>query len=288
MNSSDELPMVGTCAAMACALEALASKPGNVNRSADFESTTLQDFVVSAIAIAPLMEQARSLRLGELILLAVEATVRWVDDNTNLGLILLLGPLAKAAATSDRPFNRAHVREVLSELKPSDAADVYEAIRLARPGGIGQAEQFDVQQPAPDDLLKAMTAAADHDLIARQYANAFEQVFERVVPWLSASVGEGWPVATAIIQTQIRILAEFPDSLIARKCGLGVAQQASAMAAAALAHAPESSAYLAALAELDFWLRAHGNRRNPGTTADLIGAGLFVCLRNRQIELPLS
>ena len=34
-----------------------------------------------------------------------------------------------------------------------------------------------------------------------------------------------------------------------------------------------------AIVELDNWLRAEGNARNPGTTADLIAAGLFVLLR---------
>ena len=41
-----------------------------------------------------------------------------------------------------------------------------------------------------------------------------------------------------------------------------------------------------ALADLDFWLRSDGHRRNPGTTADLIAAGLFAALREHQIALP--
>jgi triphosphoribosyl-dephospho-CoA synthase len=41
---------------------------------------------------------------------------------------------------------------------------------------------------------------------------------------------------------------------------------------------------LSALAELDFWLRTDGHRRNPGTTADLIAAGLFVGLRERILQ----
>ena len=39
-----------------------------------------------------------------------------------------------------------------------------------------------------------------------------------------------------------------------------------------------------AIGELDDWLRGDGNRRNPGTTADLIAAGLFVLLRTGQLR----
>ena len=85
----------------------------------------------------------------------------------------------------------------------------------------------------------------------------------------------------------MQTLAEIPDTLIGRKCGMATAQAAAGRAAKALQHPPGSREYLDALADFDFWLRADGNRRNPGTTADLIGAGLFVALRNGMIQLPL-
>jgi triphosphoribosyl-dephospho-CoA synthase len=50
---------------------------------------------------------------------------------------------------------------------------------------------------------------------------------------------------------------------------------------------PGDQAYHEAASDFDFWLRADGHRRNPGTTADLITAGLFVALREAIIELPL-
>ena len=37
------------------------------------------------------------------------------------------------------------------------------------------------------------------------------------------------------------------------------------------------------LAEFDFWLRQDGHRRNPGTSADLVAAGLFVSLQDGKI-----
>jgi triphosphoribosyl-dephospho-CoA synthase len=76
-------------------------------------------------------------------------------------------------------------------------------------------------------------------------------------------------------------MSAFPDSLIARKCGAETAEHSAAWAGRVLdSGRPESEAYQEQLADLDFWLRTDGHRRNPGTTADLIAAGLFVALRD--------
>jgi triphosphoribosyl-dephospho-CoA synthase len=84
-------------------------------------------------------------------------------------------------------------------------------------------------------------------------------------------------------------MATFPDSLIARKCGPAIAQQAADRATAVLALGePDAADYEAGMADLDFWLRTDGHRRNPGTTADLVAAGLFVLLREGRIDWPVS
>jgi triphosphoribosyl-dephospho-CoA synthase len=136
----------------------------------------------------------------------------------------------------------------------------------------------------PQDLVVAMRAAASRDMVARQYAEGFAQVLGAVVPWLSDGLQRGWATAEAIVHVQMRLMAEFPDSLIARKCGAAVAQESSDRAAAVLeCGLPGDEAYLAALADFDFWLRCDHHRRNPGTTADLIAAGLFVLLRDGKL-----
>jgi triphosphoribosyl-dephospho-CoA synthase len=80
-------------------------------------------------------------------------------------------------------------------------------------------------------------------------------------------------------------MAQEPDSLIQRKCGERAAKEASDRAASVLdAGLPEETAYDDAIGDLDFWLRSDGHRRNPGTTADLVAAGLFVLLRDGRID----
>jgi triphosphoribosyl-dephospho-CoA synthase len=82
-------------------------------------------------------------------------------------------------------------------------------------------------------------------------------------------------------------MAEYPDSLIARKCGMSIARQAQGLASRTLqAGRPGDERYLSALSELDFWLRSDGHRRNPGTSADLIAAGLFVGFREQTLSPP--
>jgi len=275
---------LGQCATLACLLEVAAPKPGNVHRGADFENLSFTDFAASAVAIGPAIEQADQAGVGSAVLAAIEATQSVVDTNTNLGTVLLLAPLA--AVARDKPL-KVGIGDVLAGLGPSDCQDAYRAIQLASPGGMGKVEEMDVNDQPPQDLLIAMQHAAERDLVAHQYVTRFDVVLNFVVPRLLAGVNQGHRLTTAIIDTQMHLMSEFPDSLIARKCGVDVAKQSAARAARVLdAGPPESAQYLRELAELDFWLRSDGHRRNPGTTADLIAASLFAALRDDQIAPP--
>jgi triphosphoribosyl-dephospho-CoA synthase len=270
---------IGQCAALACLLEATAPKPGNVHRGADFEDVTYPEFVASGIMIGPVMERAVDVPVGQTVLAAVRSTRSFARSNTNLGTILLLAPLA--AVPREQSLANG-VAAVLRQLTADDARDVYEAIRLAKPGGLGRVSEADVNTAdAPADLLAAMRMAADRAMVARQYAEDFRQVLTCVVPWLAESFAAGLTHDSAIVHTHLRVMSEFPDSLIARKCDAETTAHSAAWARRVLdSGAPDSEAYQSELADLDFWLRSDGHRRNPGTTADLIAAGLFVALRD--------
>lgn len=276
---------IGQCAALACLWEVSAPKPGNVHRGADFDDLTYLDFAAAAIAIGPAFDAANRAGVGQSVLAAVRAMRSTVNSNTSLGTILLFAPLA--CVPRGEPL-AGGVKQVLAALKPDDARDVYAAIRHAAPGGMGQVDEADLAGDAPDDLLHAMRLAADRDLVARQYVNGFEQVFEFVVPRLAEGIQAGWPLADTIVRAQLQLMHEFPDSLIARKCGLDIARQAAARAGQTLdSGAPGDENYYRAIVDFDFWLRADGHRRNPGTSADLVAAGLFAALREGILELPL-
>ena len=265
-------------------LEATAPKPGNVHRGADFEDLCFNDFAASAVAIGPAMEVVPQQGVGVAVLEAIRATRSLVHTNTNLGCVLLIAPLA--AVPSDRPLDHG-IGAVLGSLTPHDAERVYEAIRIAAPGGIGRVEDMDIGDQPPGNLIEAMRLAAQRDLVARQYTNGFAEVLNCVVPWLLEGQSSGWSLTNSIIRAHMQLMAEFPDSLIARKCGIQVAHEAAARARHVLASGdPKKPAYEQALRDLDFWLRSDGHRRNPGTSADLIAAGLFAALRDRKLISP--
>jgi triphosphoribosyl-dephospho-CoA synthase len=276
---------IGQCATLACLLEASIPKPGNVHRGADFEDLSLNDFLVSAAAIGPAMDAAAgSDNLGRTVLRAIQATQHLVSSNTNLGIVLLLAPLASVPRDTSVSDG---VPQILDELTAEDAHNVYEAIRIAEPGGLGQVDAMDVAHSPPEDLLAAMRQAADRDLIARQYVNRFEDLFSCCVPWLREDLDNGLSLTDSVVHTHVRLMQRFPDTLIARKCGVDVAQTAATRAAAVVnSGQPGDEAYHAALSDLDFWLRSDGHRRNPGTTADFIAAGLFVLLRDGHLKGP--
>src|SRR5207249_2622644 len=119
-------------------------------------------------AVAPVLETAGRRGVGETILAGVRATRSVVSTNTNLGILLLLSPLAAVSRDTDL---RAGLREVLDGLTVADAAAAYEAIRLAAPGGLGKAPEQDVGDAPSRTLRQVMELAAERDLIARQYAN---------------------------------------------------------------------------------------------------------------------
>jgi triphosphoribosyl-dephospho-CoA synthase len=269
-------------AEVACIWEVSARKVGNVFPGMSFSDTTAIDFLLSAAAIRSLLRFPGSAGTGWLIKRAVEETKAAVGKNTNLGIVLLLAPLANAPTP---PLAlRPAVQSELAELTIDDARFVFEAIRLASPGGLGDAPEQDVREEPTVTLLEAMRLAADRDMVARQYANGFADVFDFGVPAFLAGLERFGCVEAAIIDSQLRWLAEYPDSLIARKKGAEVAADVQRRAAEVLKlggiATPEGRR---AGVELDRHLRSDGNKLNPGTTADLITACLFVALRENKV-----
>jgi len=274
----------GQLAQIACILEATARKPGNVHRFADFDDCTYLDFILSAAALVGPLDQARNNGVGAAVLEAVAGSRRVVASNTNLGMVLLLVPLA-AVDEGDEP--RAGVESVLARLTVDDARLVYRAIRIAAPGGLGTAPEQDVRDEPTVSLRDAMRLAADRDVVARQYANGFADVFDTVLPLLQACLARGWTIEESIIAGFVQTLARIPDTLIARKCGPETAREASRRARE-LSDWDDRPLSSPRHNEFDAWLRADGHARNPGATADLMAAALFLALREGTIPLPLT
>ncbi|HEU5305345.1 MAG TPA: triphosphoribosyl-dephospho-CoA synthase [Gemmatimonadales bacterium] len=269
---------VAAAGQLACLLEVSAPKPGNVSPERHFHDTRYEDFLASAVAIGPALAGAAEHPLGVTIRAAVEATLRWTRSNTNLGIVLLLAPLARAALSPGGAL-RERLSRVLRDTTVADAAEVYTAIRRAQPGGLGEAAREDVAGAPSVSLQQAMALAAERDAIAREYITDFALTFETGVPALRAARREGLAWTDAAVDAYLAFLDKSPDTHIARKLGpeaaAKVSRRAREIRAAGGTRTAEGRRELAAL---DLELRDPRNRRNPGTTADLTCAALFVVI----------
>ena len=107
----------------------------------------------------------------------------------------------------------------------------------------------------------------------------FALTFETGVPALVAALRAGLGEREAIVELHLRLLVAAPDTLIARKRGAQAAARVSAGARDVLdAGGVRSAAGRRALRSFDAALREPGNALNPGTTADVVTATLFVAL----------
>ncbi len=270
---------VAAAAQLACLLEVSAPKPGNVSPFASFRDVAYEDFLASAAAIGPALGGAGARPLGATIRAAIEATARWSPSNTNLGLVLLLAPLARAALRPGGDALRARLAATLGESTVADAADTYQAIRLAAPGGLGRVPDQDVSEAPTASLRDAMSLAAARDAIAREYATDFRTSFEIGAPALRRALADGLAWRDAVVETYLTLLAAGPDTHIARKLGAAAAATVHARGRAVLAAGGvRTDAGRDAIATLDRELRDEANTLNPGATADLTGAAIYIVL----------
>lgn len=272
---------IAWAAQLACVFEASVEKPGNVSQRLSFADARFEDFAASAVAIGPALRDAGPASVGTTIARAVTDTRRLVATNTNLGMILLLAPLAKAAALVEAGGGlRSGLHRVLTDLTVGDARLAYDAIRAARPAGMGEVEDHDVHgQEVTATLREAMDAARHRDAVAREYVTDFAITFTLGAETLQRCWLDGARFSDAVVMAFLTILADVPDTLIARKNGASTAADVSRSAAGVLAAGGSRSARgRALLADLAQRLGDDAHALNPGTTADLVAASLFVAL----------
>jgi triphosphoribosyl-dephospho-CoA synthase len=290
MNSYALLPVdVARLARHVCELDVRAFKPGNVNLESPGHGMTAADFTRSADAAAvPL--SLPGLGVGERILFAVRSTRATVNCNTNLGIVLLLAPLAQAALMqSSQNDLRARVHQVLATLTVDDAALAYRAIRVAAPAGLGASKHHDVNEDPQVTLLQAMREAQARDSIAYQYAADYQDIFAVGAP-LAKSLHARWKSEEwAMVGIYLRFLATVPDTHVERKFGAAVAERVRRQAAKLEAPFGQSDTpedWRGRLRAFDRELKQSGI--NPGTSADLSVASLMAWRLQEAFEERVS
>jgi triphosphoribosyl-dephospho-CoA synthase len=139
--------------------------------------------------------------------------------------------------------------------------------------------EHDVRSEPTVGLREAMASAAGRDSIASEYVTDHALTFETGIPALVAALGDGLAEREAIVELHLRLLGAVPDTLIARKRGAEAAGRVSAGAREVLAAGGvRTVAGRQALRRFDASLREPANALNPGTTADLVAATVFVAV----------
>jgi triphosphoribosyl-dephospho-CoA synthase len=255
-------------------------KPGNVDRSHDFEEIKFHHFLISAVSAYPVFRDAAlgGEPTGALIRRAVSAWRGWgLSQNTHFGTIALLVPLARATGRGGDLQGEA-VR-VLEETTVEDAVEFYAAFRIAG-ARVAEVEDLSLQDPASTDrllsekrtLLDLMRLSSGHDLVAREWSTGFERSFSlsRILAERVADLG----INDGVVISYLEALAEVPDGLVASKFGTAKAEAVSQRARSILGG--EVCETLRLAGELDDEFIEEDV--NPGSTADLIGAALFIAL----------
>ncbi len=255
-----------------------AYKPGNVSIYADGHDMTVKDFIVSAEVSVPILCRSQT-NLGQRVLESVKATRNAVGCNTNLGMLLLFAPIIMAAEADFNDINslRHELEITLDSLTQSDADQVYEAIRLANPGGLGSTESQDVNKKPDCCLIEAMELASHRDSVALQYTNNFSEIFETGFVTIK-SFDKSWnSVKWSAVSCYMVFLSSIIDSHIERKYGQQIAEKIkikSGIIADRFLKVADPEKEITLIEEFDKELKA--KNYNPGTCADLTAASLLV------------
>ncbi len=290
---------VARIAQMASVLEVSGHpKPGNVHRTQDFEDMVFEDFLISGIVIGDTIKMAaqrglkckdkkelHQIKLGELIKEAVLETNKWVENNTNLGIIMLLTPISAAAGLSDDFSDlQDNIHEIMLNTTPSDAVNLYDAINIAEAGGMGEQEDLDVgSEKAREKLVeKEINMFQVLDISSSWDALSFELTHKMPV-----SFDLGYPtfkrlkkihgINKATVQTFLTILSQKADTLISRKYDQTTSERVKADAKIILDKGGILTEEGRSLLE-KFDQDLMNNKYNPGTTADLTASSLMIAL----------
>lgn len=254
-------------AQLAMVLEVCAyPKPGNVDRCHDYEDTWLEHFIASALFVRPALERAEAggAPLGALIRDAAVLASRHRGGNTHFGAFLLLFPLVTGG-------DIAGAVSVCKNTTVQDALDFYEAFGRVSVR-MHETDELDVNDPASREhicsrgltLMDIMARSAPHDMVAREWTNGFARTRRAADLVLAQGPGRG-----SVAEAFLSLLSEEPDTFIAKKHG-------DALAAETMMLAREVHEGKFTIEEFDRICLAKG--ANPGSTADLIIAGIYVAL----------
>lgn len=284
-------------------------KPGNVHRTKDFEITKFEHFLAGIVAIQPNFREFcegiyqfsykddndfEFVGLGSFFYKAVRSMLKWQSGgNVILGHILILAPLAAAATVCLKTQNSSindfqnYLKNIIDASTVEDTVNLYNAIRLCNPGGLGKSDKYDVNDEKSINEIKKdqvtlkeiFTYSKEYDLISFEYSTIFKIILNEGLPYFLNTFILYKDINIATVNTFLYLLSLHPDTLIIRKSGKTFALKVSKSASEILEYGGISSENgLNLTRKLDEKLQIHKGKLNPGTTADLISGIIFCAL----------
>ena len=275
-------------------------KPGNVDRRRDLDDLRFESVLGGAVGAREGLELAASddASVGRAFERGVAGMADKTGTNTQFGCLLLLVPLIRASAQGN--LSPAVLSRVTRETTVDDAIAFYRAfehVDVAVADPPADADDLDVRRgsdAAPAlrdrdatlrDVMALSAAPPDAERVpdrnAQEWTEGFPRTF-RAAEWILTDEG---PLTDRAARAFLGLLAAEPDTLVAADHGPEAAREAS-WRAAALVGSGASAAVdadavhavdLDAVEELAEAFVTEGI--NPGTTADLTCAALYVALR---------
>ena len=259
-----------------CQLDIECIKPGNVNQLSGHHDTSCDDYIKSFMTTAEIISSNNS-SLGEKIENSLLATKRTVNKNTNLGIILLCSLFVQSLSIKKNLILCDAIEFVVTEASCEDVSKLCNAIKLAQPGGLGSHSDYDVATNPDIALIDIMKISSEYDMISKQYAVFFEDIFRFIIPTLDNAFRKINKKKFAISYTFLKILEKYPDSHISRKYGDKIAKKTSNEASdliKILDGDTRHESWGKKLMSLDNHFKM--TRVNPGTSADLLVVSMMI------------
>ena len=262
-----------------CNNEMNSLKPGNVHKYSAGHGMNVKDFIKSGEIISNYLTNNKY-NLGKKILNSVIETKKKIRKNTNLGIILMLSPIItvvekEGILTKKKLLKK--IKSLLAKQNTKNSYDIFKAISIATPGGLGFSKKYDVNKLPRISLYKAMEYSKKKDLIAKQYCSGFKDILEVGIPAYDKFYKKWGKVNWALTGVYLTFLKKFNDSHIIRKNGIKIAINVKKQAKKyynILKNYENMKIIEKKLLFFDKMLK--NNEINPGTTADLTVATLLL------------
>jgi triphosphoribosyl-dephospho-CoA synthase len=223
---------------------------------------------------------------------------------------MLFTPLAAASGALIGQGNevkpdelRLQTAKIIEATTVEDAIETHRAVSTLDPGWLGRVRLDGIPDLASDEgvdqiskkgvtLYQMMKAAAEWDGIASEISRSLPAAFKIGYPVFTEVYLQTSDVNTATVNAYLKLLSQVPDTFVARKVGLSQTDSISEAVRIGTSESRRIAREAEKILESYGGMRTEEGRReiqildqelqtlgrNPGTTADITAASLFIAL----------